>query len=178
VKRLLPNLLLMSAVVALDQATKALVVRSLDLHDYVTLVDGLLSLSHVRNRGAAFGLLSDWDLPYQSALLSVLSVVALVAIAVYFFRLPAAARLPRLALALVLGGAVGNLVDRIRLGYVVDFIHVYWRQHQWPDFNVADSAITIGVTLLVLDILRSPGHGTATASTATDAAEGTAGRMD
>ena len=122
------------------------------------LVDGLLSLSHVRNRGAAFGLLSDWDLPYQSVLLSLLSIAALVAIALYFFRLPAAARLPRLALALVLGGAVGNLIDRVRLGYVVDFIHVYWRQHQWPDFNVADSAITIGVTLLVLDILRSPGQ--------------------
>ena len=76
----------------------------------------------------------------------------------YFVRLPAGARLPRLALALVLGGAVGNLLDRVRLGYVVDFIHVYWRQHQWPDFNVADSAITVGVILLVFDILRSSGH--------------------
>ena len=152
-----PTLLLMAAVVALDQATKAVVVRSLQLHENVPLVDGLLSLSHVRNRGAAFGLLSDWDLPYQSALLSLLSLAALAAIAVYFLRLPASARLPRAALALVLGGALGNLVDRVRLGYVVDFVHVYWRQHVWPDFNVADSAITVGVTLLVLDILRSPG---------------------
>jgi signal peptidase II len=176
VKRLLPNLLLMAGVVGLDQATKALVVRSLELHDYVPLVDGLLSLSHVRNRGAAFGLLSDWDLPYQSVLLSGLSIAALAAIAVYFFRLPSAARLPRLSLALVLGGAIGNLVDRVRLGYVVDFIHVYWRQHQWPDFNVADSAITIGVTLLVLDILRSPGHEAAPA--AAPDAPGSAGRMD
>jgi signal peptidase II len=153
-----PTLLLMAAVVALDQATKAIVVRTLELHGNVPLVDGLLSLSHVRNRGAAFGLLSDWDLPYQSALLSLLSLAALGAIAYYFLRLPASARLPRVALALVLGGAVGNLVDRVRLGYVVDFVHVYWRQHVWPDFNAADSAITIGVTLLVLDILRSPGH--------------------
>jgi signal peptidase II len=181
VKRSLPNLLLMAAVIGLDQLTKALVVRSLDLHEYRALVDGLLSLSHVRNRGAAFGLLSDWDLPYQSALLSALSIVALFAIAVYFFRLPKTARLPRLALALVLGGAVGNLVDRVRLGYVVDFIHVYWRQHQWPDFNVADSAITIGVTLLVLDILRSPGQDTAPAAppdAAGQTAGQTAGRMD
>jgi signal peptidase II len=177
VKRSLPNLLLMSAVIGLDQLTKALVVRSLDLHEYLPLVDGLLSLSHVRNRGAAFGLLSDWDLPHQSALLSALSIAALAAIAVYFFRLPSAARLPRLALALVLGGAVGNLVDRVRLGYVVDFIHVYWRQHQWPDFNVADSAITIGVTLLVLDILRSSGQEAAPAAP-TNAAGQTAGRMD
>jgi signal peptidase II len=158
VRRLIPQLLVMLGVVGLDQATKALLVRSLELHDSVPLVDGLLSLGHVRNRGAAFGLLSDWDLPYQPVLLSVLSIGALFAIALYFVRLPAAARLPRLALALVLGGAVGNLIDRARLGYVVDFIHVYWRQHQWPDFNVADSAITIGVTLLVFDILRSSGH--------------------
>lgn len=176
-KRSLPNLLLMAAVIGLDQATKALVAHQLDLHEYVPLVDGLLSLSHVRNRGAAFGLLSDWDLPYQSTLLSALSIAALAAIAVYFFRLPSAARLPRLALALVLGGAVGNLIDRVRLGYVVDFVHVYWRQHQWPDFNVADSAITVGVTLLVLDILRSPGREAAAAPPA-GAPDGSAGRME
>jgi signal peptidase II len=132
----------------------------------------------VRNRGAAFGLLSDWELPYQSALLSALSVLALFAIALYFLRLPVAARLPRLALALVLGGAVGNLIDRVRLGYVVDFVHAYWRQHQWPDFNVADSAITVGVTLLVLDILRSPGEAPEGAEAGTDTAAPTAGRID
>ena len=155
-KRHLPYLLLVVAVVVLDQLTKALVVSKIALHDYIPLVDGLASLSHVRNHGAAFGLLADWDLPYQSLLLSLLSLAALGAIATYFVRLPAAARLPRLALALVLGGAVGNVIDRLRLGYVVDFVHVYWREHQWPDFNVADSAITVGVTLLVIDILSSP----------------------
>jgi signal peptidase II len=168
----------MAAIVVLDQATKAVVVRTLALHQYVPLVDGLLSLSHVRNRGAAFGLLSEWDVPHQAVLLSALSVFALLAIALYFLRLPAAARLPRLALALVLGGAVGNLIDRVRLGYVVDFVHAYWRQHQWPDFNVADSAITVGVTLLVLDILRSPGETAAEAKPGIDAAAPTAGRID
>jgi len=177
-KRHLPSLLLMAAIVVLDQVTKAIVVRSLDLHEYIPLVDGLLSLSHVRNRGAAFGFLSDWDVPYQSALLAVLSLAALLAIAIYFWRLPAAARLPRAALALVIGGALGNLVDRVRLGYVVDFVHVYWRQHQWPDFNVADSAITVGVTLLVLDILRSPGPAPAGAEARIEAATPTAGRID
>jgi signal peptidase II len=177
-RRHLPYLALMAAIVVLDQWTKALVVRSLALHEYVPLVDGLLSLSHVRNRGAAFGLLSDWDLPYQSALLSALGVFALLAITLYFLRLPAAARLPRLALALVLGGAIGNLIDRVRLGFVVDFVHLYWRQHQWPDFNVADSAITVGVTLLVLDILRSPGEAPADAKPGLDAAASPAGRID
>jgi signal peptidase II len=156
VKTRTPYFLLMAGVVVLDQITKWLVVRAMELHEYRSIVDGLLSLSHVQNRGAAFGILSDADLPYQAALFSALSFVALFAIAVYAYRLPVESRRPQIALALVLGGAVGNLVDRVRLGYVVDFIHVYWRQHQWPDFNVADSAITVGVALLILDILRSP----------------------
>ena len=177
-KRHLPYILLMAAIVVLDQGTKAIVVRSLALHEYVPLVDGLLSLSHVHNRGAAFGLLSDWDVPYQSVLLSVLSLCALAAIALYFVRLPPAARLPRAALALVLGGAVGNLIDRARLGYVVDFVHAYWREHQWPDFNLADSAITVGVALLVLDILRSPETTPADPKPGIDAAAPTAGRID
>lgn len=153
-RRLVPYLVLLGAVVVLDQASKAVVVRALELHSYVPVVDGLLSISHVRNRGAAFGILSDASLPYQPLLLAGLSLAALVAIALYFLRLPADARLPRVALALVLGGAVGNLIDRVRLGYVVDFVHAFWRDHTWPDFNVADSAISVGVALLVLDILR------------------------
>lgn len=154
--RRMSYLTVMLMILVVDQFTKWLVARELDLHEYRPLVEGLLSLSHVRNRGAAFGILSDADLPYQSILFAGLSLVALLAIAVYAWRLPATAWLPQLALALILGGALGNLIDRLRLGYVIDFVHVYWRDHQWPDFNAADSAITIGVTLLVLDILRSP----------------------
>lgn len=175
-KRLLPYGGLLGAVVLLDQLTKALISGSMDLHEYVPVVDGILSLSHVRNRGAAFGVLSNAGLPHQSVLLSALSLVALVAIAVYFVRLPAAARMPRVALALVLGGAIGNLIDRVRLGYVVDFIHVFWRDHIWPDFNVADSAITVGVALLVLDVLRARRAET-TAAPGIDAAP-TTGRID
>jgi signal peptidase II len=159
VKRWLPAGLILVAVVCLDQVTKAWIQGSLDLHEYRTLVPGLLSLSHVRNKGAAFGILADARLPYQSALFSIVSFVALLAIGFYFVRLPARARLPRVALALVLGGAVGNLLDRLRLGYVVDFIHVYWKHHQWPDFNMADSSITVGVVLLLIDMLRSPEPG-------------------
>jgi signal peptidase II len=152
----LAYLLVLLAVVGTDQATKQLVRTRLDLHEYRPLVTGVLSLSHVRNRGAAFGILSDADLPYQSALFAILSVVALAAIAAYASRLPATARLPQVALALILGGAIGNLVDRLRDGFVTDFIHVYWKQHVWPDFNVADSAISVGVALLLLDMLRAP----------------------
>ena len=155
-KRRLPYLTIMAILVGFDQLTKWLVGRTLELHEYRPIVDGLLSLSHVRNYGAAFGFLSDADLPYQSVLFSGLSLLALSAIAFYAWRLPVEARLPQMALSLILGGAVGNLIDRVRLGYVVDFVHVYWKQHQWPDFNLADSAITVGVGLLILDILRSP----------------------
>jgi signal peptidase II len=156
--RRVPELVTLATIVVLDQLTKALLQASLQLHEYKPLVAGLLSISHVRNRGAAFGLLSEAGLPYQGVLLSAVSFVALGAIAVYALRLPEDARLPRMALALVLGGALGNLVDRVRYGYVVDFIHVYWKQYQWPDFNLADSAISVGVALLVLDMLRTPRH--------------------
>jgi signal peptidase II len=158
VKRRLPFLAVLMGVVALDQVTKWWIRRTLELHEFRPLIDGLLSLSHIRNRGAAFGILQDADLPHQSVIFSAVSLMALVAIGLYAFRLPAEAKLPRLALSLVLGGAVGNLIDRIRFGYVVDFIHVYWKHHQWPDFNAADSAITVGVTLLLLDMLRAPEH--------------------
>ena len=154
--RRLPYLAMMLALVGLDQLTKWLVVRSIELHDYRPMVEGFLSLSHVRNYGAAFGILSDADLPYQAALFSALSFCALLAIAIYAWRLPLESRLPQVALALILGGAIGNLIGRVRLGYVIDFVHVFWKHHQWPDFNLADSAITVGVTLLIIDILRSP----------------------
>ena len=143
-------------VVASDQVTKALVDDYMALHESRPVVEGLVRLTYVQNRGAAFGILSDADLPYQSLLFSIVSILALGAIAVYAWKLPFESRLPQTALALIMGGAVGNLLDRMRLGYVIDYVDVYWGRHHWPAFNVADSAISIGVALLVLDILRSP----------------------
>lgn len=151
-----PYALVIAAVVVCDQLTKALVDRLMELHESRPVVLGLLSLTYVRNRGAAFGILSDADLPYQSALFSVISLLALAAIAFYAVRLPAADRLSQTALALVMGGALGNLIDRSLHGYVIDFVDFYWKNHHWPAFNVADSCISVGVCLLLLDILRSP----------------------
>ena len=145
-----------AAVVALDQATKWVVDQFMGLHETRELIDGLVRLTHVRNRGAAFGVLSDADLPYQAFIFAAVSLLALFAIAVYAWRLPTASRVPRLGLALIIGGALGNLIDRVRLGYVIDFVDVYWRTHHWPAFNVADSCISIGVCLLVIDMLRAP----------------------
>jgi signal peptidase II len=145
-----------AVVVALDQATKWVVDRFMGLHETQEVIDGLVRLTYVRNRGAAFGVLSDAELPYQAFLFAAVSLLALFAIAVYAWRLPTASRVPRLGLALIIGGALGNLIDRVRLGYVIDFVDVYWRTHHWPAFNVADSCISIGVCLLVIDMLRAP----------------------
>jgi len=156
-----PYFLLLGAVVAFDQITKWLVDRLMDLHESRVLVEGLVSLTYVRNRGAAFGVFSDAELPHQSILFSLVSIAALCGIAAYAWRLPAASRLPQNALALIMGGALGNLLDRARLGHVVDFVDVFWGSHHWPAFNVADSAITVGVGLLILDMVLSPEAGEA-----------------
>ena len=146
-------------IVVADQVTKFLVDSVMELHDSRSIVDGLVSLTYVQNRGAAFGLLSQADLPHQPALFIGVSLLALAAIATYAARLPVTQRLAQTALTLVLAGAVGNLIDRVRLGYVIDFVDVYWRAHHWPAFNVADSAISVGVCLLVLDVVWSPDEG-------------------
>lgn len=150
-----PYVLIVAAVVVLDQLTKRLVQRSIGLHESRPVIDGLLSLTHGRNPGIAFGVLSEGRLPFQTATLTVLGLVAVVALTAYALRQPPAQRLGLAALSLVIGGAVGNLIDRIRFGSVVDFIHVYWGRHAWPDFNVADSAISVGIALLVLEGIGS-----------------------
>jgi signal peptidase II len=147
-------LILSTCVVVLDQITKQLVAAMLPLHESRDVVPGLVSLTHVHNRGAAFGFLSNADLPYQAVLFSALSLLALAAIATYAYRLPLSQRWTQLALALIMGGAVGNLIDRMIRGYVIDFVDVYWRTHHWPAFNVADSGISIGVVMLILELLR------------------------
>jgi signal peptidase II len=142
------------AVVVLDQVTKAVVRRRFRLYESLDIIPGLLSLVHGRNRGMAFGFLSAGGLPAQAVVLAVLSAGVLLLVIVHWRRLGEGPTLLRVALALVAGGAVGNLIDRVRYGYVTDFVHVYWRRYEWPDFNVADSAITIGIVLLLVDALR------------------------
>lgn len=147
------ELWLPSIIVVLDQVTKALVRSVLPVHEGVTVVPGLLDFTHVRNTGAAFGMLSAVDFPYKSVVISIVATVALVGISFYSAALSSHQLLARVGLALVLGGAAGNLIDRVLLGSVVDFVDVYWRTHHFWTFNVADSAITIGVCALILDML-------------------------
>ena len=151
-----PYLWLAAGIVVLDQVSKLLVDRALAVHESRILVEGLLRLTYVQNRGAAFGILSDAEIPYQAVLFSLVSLVALIAIAAYAWRMPVDSHLPHTALSLVMGGAVGNLIDRARLGYVIDYMDVHWGRYHWPAFNVADAAITAGVILLIMDILKNP----------------------
>jgi signal peptidase II len=144
---------LVAAIVLADQVTKALIVASLRLHQSATVIPGLVDLTHVRNTGAAFGLLNAVDFPYKGTVIAVVAAVALIGVGVYAAALPAHQRMARLGLTMVVGGAIGNLIDRIRQGYVVDFVDVYWRDHHFWAFNVADSAITIGVAVMILDLM-------------------------
>ena len=148
------ELLIVAAIAAADQVTKALVVSRLALHETVPIVPGLLNLTHVLNTGAAFGVLNQAEFAYKPLIMVALALVALVGVGVYAAQLPSTHTLPRVGLGLVLGGAVGNLVDRARQGYVVDFVDVYWRGWHFWAFNVADAAITVGVCLLIVDLLR------------------------
>ncbi len=144
-----------AVVLLLDQASKAAIRNRLTLHDEHTLIPGFLSLRHGENPGLAFGFLSSGPVPYQAALLTVMALT-LVAGLLVFWRRVAATPLAHGALGLILGGALGNVIDRVRAGAVTDFVHVYWRHHIWPDFNVADSAICVAIVLLIVDSFRAP----------------------
>ncbi len=153
IRRRLPEVWIVVAIVALDQATKAMVKSRLPLHESVTVIPGFFDLTHVRNTGAAFGMLNNINFAYKPAVMVVVALVALGAVASYALTLPATQRIARYGLALILGGAIGNLIDRATMGYVVDFVDVYWRGVHFWAFNVADSAITVGVALMLLDVL-------------------------
>jgi signal peptidase II len=149
---------LIAAVLVADQTTKALVRAHIPLHESLTVVSGVLNLTHVRNTGAAFGFLNAVDFPYKAAVVALAATAALIGIALYAARVSSHERLARIGLAMILAGAVGNLVDRLWLGSVVDFVDVVlggW--HFWA-FNVADSAITIGVIAMMIDMIGLGRH--------------------
>ena len=152
------DLWLALAVIALDQAAKAFIRQWLPLHGSVAVIPGLLDLTYVHNTGAAFGFLNAVDFPYKSVAIVLVSTAALVTIAVYAARVSPHQWVARLGLALILGGAGGNLIDRLAAGHVVDFVDLYWHAWHFWAFNVADSAITVGAAALILDMLISRPH--------------------
>ncbi len=144
-------LICVSAIVlVIDQATKLHIDRAMDLHSSITVVENFFNITYLRNKGAAFGLLahSSYRLPF----FILVSLIAIAVIAVVFSRLRPDQKFTAFSLSLIFSGAVGNLIDRVRLGEVIDFLDAHWYGHHWPAFNVADSAICVGVFLLAIDM--------------------------
>jgi signal peptidase II len=147
-----------AAIVILDQLVKAVVVATLPLYSATTVIPGLLDFVHVRNAGVAFGLMNTLDHPQRGVLTSALALVALASIVFYSRYVQPHERVARFGLSLILGGAIGNLIDRLRQGYVVDFVDFYFRGWHFWAFNVADAAITVGAILVCIDILLLNRH--------------------
>ena len=150
----MPYLFVSLGVLTLDQWTKWMVEIHLPHHTSSVLVPGLLNVTHVRNTGVAFGLFATTGAG-SAGMLTLLGLLALAAVGIYFWHAPSRDRILLVALGLVVGGAVGNLIDRISSGAVTDFVDVYLGPHHWPSFNVADSAISVGIALMLLDSFRS-----------------------
>jgi len=148
---------LAGAVVILDQATKLLVQRAFRLGESLPVLPGVFNLTYVLNPGAAFGLLAGAAPAFRGPFFIAVSVLAIAVICYYHARYARGHPLPTVGLALILGGALGNLIDRLRIGMVIDFLDFYLGAYHWPAFNVADSGITGGVGLLLVEMLRERG---------------------
>ncbi len=160
-------LALAAAVIILDLWTKALVLARIELHEAVPIIPNFFQLVHVRNTGAAFGIGANAGSRIVPMLLNAGAIAVFCVVVVYALRSAVTDRVLQTGLHLILGGAVGNLVDRFRFGFVVDFLDVYVGNHHWPAFNVADSAICIGIALLFLDMRKKPEEAESTAVRAT-----------
>jgi signal peptidase II len=150
-----PHFLVALSIFILDRLSKVLVEVYLPLHQSWTIIPGFFDLAHTRNTGVAFGFLANSDSPWVPWVLTLISSLALVAILAFALRNSQKNWKLQLGLMLVLGGAAGNLYDRLRYGYVIDFIEVYYSSYHWPTFNVADSSISIGIGLLLLETLMN-----------------------
>ena len=143
----------MLAIIVADQVTKALVRESMTLHESISIVPDLLALTRVHNTGAAFGMLNAIEFPGKTIVLTAVATLALGGVAWYAVTVPVTDRLARVGVACILGGAIGNLIDRATVGYVLDFVDASWRGWHFWAFNVADAAISVGVVFMVLDLL-------------------------
>ena len=143
----------MLAIIVADQVTKALVRQSMTLHESISIVPDLLALNRVHNTGAAFGMLNAIEFPGKTIVLTAVATLALGGVAWYAVTVPVTDRLARVGVACILGGAIGNLIDRATAGYVLDFVDASWRGWHFWAFNVADAAISVGVVFMVLDLL-------------------------
>ncbi len=146
--------LIAAAVIALDQYTKYLICANLGLYGRIEVIPGYLDIIHIRNSGVAFGFLKGFGTQYKTLSLIGVAAVAVFLLGFLISQVRRDQKLQAFSLALILGGAIGNIIDRFRLGEVVDFVDAHWQDmYHWPAFNVADMAISIGIVLLLADEL-------------------------
>ena len=145
-------------IVVLDQLTKIIVDRTIPLHHSIPIIDGLFSLTYVRNTGAAFGIFAGSHEAFRLSFLVLVSVLAIGFIIVMLRRLREQETGLITALAFILGGAIGNLIDRVLHGEVIDFLDFYWSNYHWPAFNLADSFITVGVVITIFYLMKAKGE--------------------
>ena len=145
--------LIAGSICILDQLTKYWIVTAIDVYDTIEVIPGFFNLTHIYNPGGAFGFLARSTSEFRHLFFLISSFVAMGLILFLYAKTPPQQRLLTSALALILGGAIGNIIDRIRIGKVIDFLDVYIRDIHWPAFNVADSAITIGICLFMYHLL-------------------------
>jgi signal peptidase II len=148
-KRSTPYFLFVGVLLVLDQVSKSWVAAKIGLYDTIRVIPGFFNLTHVRNKGAIFGVFNHLRGNTVALLLTVLSIVAFVLVLVYFFKTPPEQKLARFTLALVMAGALGNQIDRIFRGTVIDFLEFHIKRFYWPTFNLADSCVSIGAVLLI-----------------------------
>jgi signal peptidase II len=153
VNRLIVCASILSATLILDQWTKSMASRLLAFQEPVEVIPTFFQLVLVHNPGATFGILSTTPAPYRNALFALISIGAFALLVYPFLRAPKGNYLAPAAIMCVAGGAAGNIIDRIRFGYVIDFLDFYIGQYHWPTFNIADSAITTGIGLLIIHML-------------------------
>src|SRR5688572_5063253 len=137
-------------VIVVDQVTKYWITQSMRLHESIPIIPNLFSLTYIRNPGAAFGLLAGSSNAFRMVFFGLTSIFALGLLGTILLRMPEQDWVGRVSVAGILGGAIGNLIDRLRFGEVIDFLDVYIENYHWPAFNVADSAITVGVIFLIV----------------------------
>ncbi|MFZ0320521.1 MAG: signal peptidase II [Candidatus Sulfotelmatobacter sp.] len=150
--------LIVAIVVMLDRWTKNLASQRIRLYSHIQVIPGFFRLTHTENTGAAFSLFADSTAPWKTGLLIAFSAIALVVVSALLWKNHHAHTATGVGLSLIMGGALGNLWDRLARGRVVDFLLVYVKQYQWPVFNLADSAIVVGAGLLILEILFAKAH--------------------
>jgi signal peptidase II len=153
--RYLQLFLASNILIILDQYTKMWVNTHIPKHHFIMVIDNFFALTHIRNPGVAFGLGADWSSEYKTYLFIGFSIIAVIAILIFFHQTPQENKIVRIGLILIFSGAIGNMIDRILYQEVVDFLDFFVGSYHWPAFNVADSCITVGVLLMFIDLVQA-----------------------